>query len=341
MNNHRDIFANTKKIDVSDLNLGEKHSKLCRGDKVDATYKMTHKKNSKRYFLKDVPFSKHLIDAVIASKIARMINKQHFSSEKWLSDGRVVSEAVVENAIPHPHASRQAFCVRQFTETPSENERKKLMNQLTAYNNRRINHHIKGLGIIDEVCAFIGESDPNCENLMFSNEAFDNNTIAIKIDFDGCMCSSSEWSALFYKDSSMIYGTQVYDKVPVEYIMERAQTRLKLSLISDDLIGALLEKYCPENIPEFEKALVSNRNSALQQLNSQEYGLIKLLDNEEGLKKTISDFHGELIHYCQKHFPEKLNTLTNDLNERLAFVQAHITNELQLSPCSRPFIRQR
>ncbi len=339
-------FKRVKKVDSASLTTGE----ICRSGGgafgTNTTFVMFQPATNKKFYLREGAGPITNVQAIIASKFARMISKKHFSSEKWTSDGKTVSLSLPESVIPNP--SVFAYKVEHNPDNYSPTEKQKAATMLEKYNNRRYRRrHIKGIGIIDEVCSLIDEHDKNMDNLMFLGDEFDNNTVAIKIDFDGCSPSSSGYDP----DKYHHYGSRVYDKCYpridvkpyLRYARERALTKLKISLLSDEIIDSLLKMHCPENHRvAIGNIIKTKRDMAIKDLlDSPKYGIKILLPinekdkdgiSREDLENQISAFTEELKNYSQKHFAVKKNTkLSESLDKRKGYINYFINPEVDSS----------
>lgn len=170
------------------------------------------------------------------------------------------------------------------------------------------------MGTIDETCFWLSEHDTNWENIMFSDENFNENTYPIKIDFD--LCNFVFWQT--NPDASALF-TQEKDREFKEYKQERFFARLKFALISDGFIEAFIKKYCPiEYQTKFTDQIKARRDLAAQHLESLEYGVCI----SKSLDEDISRATEELAQYATEHerFSE-LSTVRKSLMERQAAVK--------------------
>jgi hypothetical protein len=124
--------------------------------------------------------------------------------------------------------------------------------------------HITGLGLIDEACYFIGESDNNSWNLMMLGEGVSSHLI--KIDYDRCFIGKD--SSVFDRryvpkedfasiKATAIYGRSIISEEPekyLPYLKERAFARESYGKLPDAVIEALVRKHIP---PIFEERIVA------------------------------------------------------------------------------------
>jgi len=172
---------------------------------------------------------------VLASKIATLISKQHFSSECLLDNQFAASRKLDQYAVC-------AIKDNNFR----EKRREFLANNVSP-----------GTGIIDETLNYLQEGDTNGENYGFSSEDL-NSAHLVKIDFDKCNLTSRV--DLEYYDTGMVtkcrlptIGSNLYKASPhvqkdLGYIHEKLTTRLKLSLLPQKLIAGLTEEAYRDDI---------------------------------------------------------------------------------------------
>gem|GEM_PF-3785135 len=172
---------------------------------------------------------------MLASKIATLISKQHFSSECLLDNQFAASRKLDQYAVC-------AIKDNNFR----EKRREFLANNVSP-----------GTGIIDETLNYLQEGDTNGENYGFSSEDL-NSAHLVKIDFDKCNLTSRV--DLEYYDTGMVtkcrlptIGSNLYKASPhvqkdLGYIHEKLTTRLKLSLLPQKLIAGLTEEAYRDDI---------------------------------------------------------------------------------------------
>lgn len=319
-----------KQININSMKKGNMHPKICPGAAINNTFLMFGE--NKKFFLRDIKvYMEGNSLTILASKIARIISKENFSSEKWLSNGKTVSQSIPESASPHPLISRLPILFESMSNPDCKSKIELENNKLNRYNSYiNTKNHIKGLGTIDEVCAFIQEGDPNIENIMFLGEAFDEDSIAIKIDFNYCRFNASynfEVNDLV-PDKHAIYGKQIYNSsYPEQYKIERSLARLKLSLFSDLFIQNILNVYCPVVIREnFCNILKLRRDKFTDELNSETYGIH--LVNTSSIENEIDILSKELVDYSKKHFSTSSNEIEKSLNERKELIKTFSNQKL-------------
>ncbi|WP_133127749.1 hypothetical protein [Legionella nagasakiensis] len=142
-------------------------NKLFRGDKGDLTFLAVRHDAAKKLYVRG---AENLApNAILASKIATIISPRHFSSERVLDNQMAAARHLQEYGKPIViplglgYSTLHPEIARDFDE----------------------GRMMSGTGIIDEVCHFLLEADPNSENFGFSRLPDGTHALA-KIDFDAC-----------------------------------------------------------------------------------------------------------------------------------------------------------
>lgn len=204
-------------------------NKLHKGDTGDNTFLATN--GQKILYVRGVP--KYSPSAIFASKIATLISKEHFSSERLLDNRLVASREIKSYVI-------------SVIDDRIHSERKKYIEE-----EKRI---FSGSGIIDEVTNFIHEQDPNVENYGFSTHNIaDKSCHLSKIDFDRCNIYSPLRKEKYENNILTGHPYGIYHNpqhIPQNdvYINEKLYTRLKLSMIPDMLLSEMGDQsFLPED----------------------------------------------------------------------------------------------
>ncbi len=218
--------------------------------------------------------------AVLASKIATVISKKHFASERLFSNGFSASKKL---------AAYQDSLYREGHD--------KLIVAL------RDKKTIEGAGICDEVLKFIGESDFTAlENIGVDAE--DEKIILCKIDYDLCdiwYSPEESYPGFYYKNDLLTWiGEYPGLRQTPEYLRETYYARLKLSLFSKKLLEALCEK-------AGEPIVAKNIEILCKRIDFVYDGLCRDPRLHEFVSKgevNINEIHDELVTYVKKHFKD-------------------------------------
>ncbi len=263
---------------------------------------------SQKHDSSEVPTADNL--SVFASKLARVISEKHFASEHMLSEGHTVSRLHEHYVVP-------------FTDSLSRKKIGELQKKGT----------IPGSGIIDEVCAFIGETDPNAENIGFSDARFDDKTFISKIDFDRCKPFDEDYDP----DSRMPYTSINTCDVwsDDDYLTERISARFKVALLSKECIESLMLKH----LGTLDKVdvILAKSGAALSAIstNDKVKDYLKKI-GPEATKELLEQAKLELIDYFSRHFKgESLALILNSLEDRLTTVAEEINSQI-LNSSIRP-----
>jgi len=191
--------------------------------------------------------------AILASKIARRISAQNFSSERGLTNGKTASRAL---------AGYQLSLAQQVPNGRYDYERDdnyRIKNKkpstdklcLELYKYKKI---LPGLGIIDEVCDFIAEGDGNLEDIGLSAEFKTSGAYFTRIDFDSTSPLAVDGFLAYPERNSfkdLIYGRD--DRLDTtSYQREKLQTRIKLALFTKELLALDVAK---SGFPESNKII--------------------------------------------------------------------------------------
>jgi len=284
-------------------------TKIAKGDTGDNTFFATN--GTKILFVRgtikaDAP--RYAPQGILASKIATLVSPEHFSSERLMSNKFAASKRI------DTYARSVADDSLYEEKTKYIEEEKKVF---------------PGTGLIDEVCNFVNENDPNIENLGFSSATIDQNTHLSKIDFDRCFLSSPTDITKYEQDpvTSGLYHDEPHVKIDPAYIQEKLYARLKLSLLTEPLLRGLADKsFAPDDKEKKEAAITSccERSAIALDLFLQHENLTQfLVKNPEILKQCVL----EIEQYVEKHF-EKADQekILPALKERQVLIESRISN---------------
>lgn len=247
-------------------------------------------KKNKFYFMRSITAP----DGIYASRIARMISKQHFASEHVTDKGYAASTKLPSYAFS---VVLDGY-IREEIQQNCETEKKVF----------------PGTGIIYEVLQFVNEFDDNPENLGLSSRNLTKAHLS-KIDFEWCRLYP-QYSRSNKAPKNMlvqIYKSDDFLKDP-NFIRESISTRLKLCMLPDTLLIEAAEK-CGFYSEETKETSVANA------INTRQGCLDHLLDNEKDIVLTFlttnpdeMTLHAkDLGAYIKKHYPEHTKDMINEL----------------------------
>lgn len=343
----------TERIGIknSDLFFPYKNVKKIAEQPSDNVFLMTNGK--KQFFVRAKPYSSRSLSAVLASEIAKLIDKECFASESLFTNLLVGSKKLKSYEIPLTASGNLPLILRSPTV------------------------HL-GAAKADEVTNFIGEEDHNLENYALSPLGVS------KIDFDRCDMISPLSKEKYKKDiftrtlTEATLGSKsdadsqaaalkelgittdytgsetdesekgVYESTDriqedPDYIKEKLYVRLKLSMMPNSLIKGLVNKACalrPQDEPLKEKAVIecSNRRDIAFQLFLEES---KKVDFFSKNAEMIDQCYKEILTYVEERKFEERELIKNDLLGRCKWISQQIvtpvaSQEGPESPSSSP-----
>lgn len=285
-------------------------SKIVKGNSRNNTFVATN--GNKILFIRGVEH--YSPNAILASKIATLVSPIHFSSERLL-DNHVVGS----RGIPGYAVSVADDSIREA--------RKKYIEQ-----EKRI---FPGTGIIDEVTNFVREGDPNVENYGLSSQDVYQSHLT-KIDFDNCNLTSKtskehyESNILTYHGGG-IYRTASHIQSNPEYIKEKLFARLKLAMLSQELLSSLANKaYLPEDEDKRMRAVdeCTNRSTIALELFFEHPHVHTFLHQDPSILDQC--FH-QIAEYISSHFEEDQELLQLSLRERVEFIKTKAKETLDIN----------
>lgn len=242
---------------------------------------------------------------VFASKIARRISKKHFSSERLVNNLDIASKALP--------GYKTSIVVKDAK------------GQISVANGI-LSSILPGLGIIDETCNFIEESDRNLENIGISKPLTEKLDDAhyTKIDFGECF--SSRKKAVEYK-ADIYPKDNVYDET--HYHCERLKTKIKLSLFTRSLLEVDANK-CFHNKVELDQVLdyCDTKNSELTKELEDKNVIKNILEQ----KISISEIYNDVILFLIEHDNKNLSyrsgcNIIDEVMEKAVSIGKKINNE--------------
>lgn len=221
-------------------------NKLFRGGKGDLTFLAVRHDAAKKLYVRGTDLA---ANAILASKIATIISPRYFSSERVLDNQMSAARHLQEYGKPIV-APLYMGRYRFHPEIAKDFNEGKM---------------IRGAGIIDEVCHFLLEMDPNLENIGFSR--LPDGTYALaKIDFDGCYIDGKMTEEIYEgRGIGRMIGTPLGSftekkeellRQDPAFIKEQLYARLKLSLFPSGLYEALADKAYPDEQREKRDAAI-------------------------------------------------------------------------------------
>lgn len=228
-------------------------------------------------------------ESVFASKIARCISTSHFASERLMDNQLVGSRALDSYAISVADPRIIDALYRHIKDD------KKVL---------------PGTGLIEEVCNFIEEGDPNIENLGLSSIDLEApRTHLSKIDFDGCSISTETSKGrydynIISKERGSLYHANPLVRQDDRYLQEKFYARLKLSMLIQELFQGLADKsFAPSDVDIKRKvigACVRRSDLALELFFENPYAK-KFLNNNP---RIVNQCLIEIGQYINDHFNE-------------------------------------
>ncbi|RUR15723.1 hypothetical protein ELY21_14215 [Legionella sp. km535] len=286
-------------------------SKIAKGDTGDNTFVATNGK--KILFIRGV--ERYSPNAILASKIATLVSPTHFSSERLLDNHLVGSRGIPGYAV-------------SVADDSIREARKKYIEQ-----EKRI---FPGTGIIDEVTNFVREGDPNIENYGLSSQDVYQSHLT-KIDFDFCNVTSKtskehyESNILTYHGGG-IYRTASHIQSNPEYIKEKLFARLKLAMLSQELLSSLANKaYSPGDEDKRMRAVdeCTNRSTIALDLFFEHPHAHTFLHQDPSILDQC--FH-QIAEYISSHFEEEDQELLQlSLRERVEFIKTKAKETLDIN----------
>ena len=163
--------------------------------------------------------------SIMTSKIASLISAKYFSSER-LMDNKIAASKKINTyvcSVIDPE-------IRELRKHHIEIEKKVF----------------PGTGLIDEVSNYVKETDYNAENLGLSSKKLEKAHLS-KIDFDRCdllfpLTKEQYEFDIVSKPMRGIYHELQHVQHNKTYINEKLFARLKLSLLTEALLGSLADK---------------------------------------------------------------------------------------------------
>ncbi|KTD32471.1 hypothetical protein Lmor_2409 [Legionella moravica] len=286
-------------------------SKIVKGNSGNNTFVATNGK--KILFIRGVEH--YSPNAILASKIATLVSPIHFSSERLLDNRLVGSRGIPGYAVSvADHNTREA--------------RKKYIEQ-----EKRI---FPGTGIIDEVTNFVGEGDVNVENYGLSSQDVYQSHLT-KIDFDRCNVTSKK-SKEHYENNMLtchergIYHNASHVQSNPEYIKEKLFTRLKLAMLSQELLSSLANKaYSPGDEDKRMRAVdeCTNRSTIALELFFEHPHVHTFLHQDPSI---LDQCYHQIAEYISSHFEEEDQELLQlSLRERVEFIKTKAKETLDIN----------
>src|SRR3990167_3672995 len=249
-------------------------------------------------------------DAILASKIATFVSKEHFYSVNLLSNGLAASRKPSQDSVYAADASTMVNR-KNFIETD-----KKVF---------------PGTGIVDEVSNFVNDTNFLVENFRFSSSDIQEAYIS-KINFNECslrgLIKKEEYEKdVLSKDKRSIYHGSKHVGENEKYIDEKLHTRLKLSIMSETFMTALAKKACID--PKDQKDVVD------ELLKRSDIAFDIFLDNKNskkflnGNRNLLNDILQNSILYIHDHFDEdERQNIIQSIIERAQVANDKIKNKL-------------
>ncbi|MBX9704144.1 MAG: hypothetical protein K2X39_08335 [Silvanigrellaceae bacterium] len=226
--------------------------------------------------------------AVLASKIATLVNKEAFASERLVNNGVTGS--------------------------------RKLSGFVAFNNNAPKIPFQSGMGQIDEILNYVQETDPSKSNFGYCSK--DARAPMIKIDFEYCNLTRpleiSTYEINFAEQFLLHPGARE------EYQKEKLKTRLQLALLSAELISVLTDKAFLETDNDKKVTtmeLISRSNIALQLILNSEWALKELQENILWPHEIVRNLYSYIKEH---HFSRDKESLIHSINERIKHVLPQI-----------------
>lgn len=281
-------------------------NKLYRGDAKDVVHMATDGK--KVLFVRESLYPP--TTSIIASKIASAVSKKHFSSERLLSNGYGASRL-----LPFYRFSLASdeFAIWRKYRATAEKE------------------HIRGNGIVDEVCSFVREGDRNVENYGVSSKEPALGEIC-KIDFDHCDLTSPLAEEEYLSAKCLMTASERRAFNTIGYLYERLETRLHLALFPKDFFDELAHKVLFVDVAfmlEVPSQLNLRTNFALQ-LFLKDSNTKKFLELNPFIIKILCN---KIIMYAQSHFDvESFQKIRDGLKARAKHVIMQVEKQFGFIP---------
>ncbi|WP_342146349.1 hypothetical protein [Rickettsiella endosymbiont of Aleochara curtula] len=287
----------------ADYYLLRRVSKIHKGDLGNRTFLAVKADGSKLLYLNP----SRPAHGILASKIARLVSTKHFSSERLLNNGFGGSRELagfISAAEPSIRDGRKRFVEVEKRVFP-------------------------GTGIINEVQNYVGESDPNIENIGFSSKDFQYNYL-IKIDFDLCFLHPTISKEAYAKNILLGRNGMYHDLPHVQqdkkYLQETLYARLKLSLLTTEIVFALAQKvYTETNLHEITQQYITRSKICLALFLEDEHAEAFLSKNPE----ILTQCYAEIAEHIEKHF-EKTEPLLSSLKQQAYNVRVELSKKLAL-----------
>ena len=293
--------------------------KIARGATGDNTFVATNGK--KILFVRGV--EDYSPDAVLASKIATLVSPQHFSSERLLDNrlvgSRKISTFAVSLADDHTLDPRNRYIEQE----------------------KRI---FPGSGIIDEVTNFIDETDPNIENYGLSSTDVYQSHLT-KIDFDRCSVTSKMSKKEYERDILTRSIGGIYRNLPhihsdPDYIKEKLFARLKLSMLTKELLRSLANKaFAPEDAQSRDRAVKEcmNRSTIALKLFFKHNQTKDFLHQDPTI---LNQCYHQIAEYIATHFAaEDQELLQYSLRKRVEAIQVKVKKKLGIKLTLTDYVR--
>jgi hypothetical protein len=275
-------------------------SKIAKGDTGDNTFLATN--GTKALFMRGV--GRYAPQGILASKIATLVSATHFSSER-LMDNRIVASKGI----------------KAYACSVADGETRTARKQYIEKDNKVF----PGTGIIDEVCNYVNETDPNIENLGFSSTEIEKAHLS-KIDFDLAFPSIPKTKESYERNIVTQSWNGIYKNLPhvqqdKNYIHEKLYARLKLSMITESLLSGMADK-------AFTKEDQEKRDKSIKAcIDSSGIALALFLEHKDA-KQFIKDnphiltqCYTEIEHYIKKHFEvSDQQKMINSLKDRVQYI---------------------
>lgn len=264
----------------------------------------------KKYFLRDEDF--YSPRAILASKIARFVNTTIFSSEHLFDNLQNVSTTLdayklsLDHALAFENASHFIQTDRMFI----------------------------GVGTIDEVLNFVGDADSSFGNFGFSS-ADVSSSFMCKIDFGLCKLTKLDVNS-YEKNTLSKRLIKINNHPNKQYFYEKLYARLKLSVLTKELITAMADKGYIDIFPYHDlrnlDATYKDRDIENLVVNTQLALNLFLTSphNHEFLKENpaiLDEIQQSAVDYIQSHFAKSQHaTLILTLQERVDSIRHRIYN---------------
>lgn len=240
---------------------------------------------------------------IFSSKIARRINPKLFSSERIMTTGETGSRLLPFYQLPLNKRVSGKFVVEMIKE------------------NAKV---LPGMGIVDEVCSFLCETDPNIENLAISSSDLSQAYFS-KIDFDrtaiGILSNKSDYQTRTTIRRIFPDGKCSLDPL---FQQEMLSTRLEEAMFTWSLLelDATKSRLFGEN-RELISAEISKRSDMVLELLRDNGNEINILADQPNIVSVYRKIIQYFLEHDAKHLKndkEKMLMIINDVTQRAEYI---------------------